>query len=96
MTDGVRASATRALPGPDRLAMDRRHPVRTRTVAVLQVKRRGYLPLPRSAIHSMRAASLLNADPTGADRLGPLADLALDEAGQVVRAAPIRGDQHGT
>ena len=56
MTDGVRASATRALPGPDRLAMDRRHPVRTRTVALLQVKRRGPLPLPRSAVRPVRVA----------------------------------------
>jgi hypothetical protein len=41
MTDSLRASATRAFPGPDRLAMDRYHPVRTRTVAVLQVKQGG-------------------------------------------------------
>ena len=41
MTDSLRASSTRAFPGPDRLAMDRYHPVRTRTVAVLQVKQGG-------------------------------------------------------
>ncbi len=41
MTDSLRASATRAFPGPDRLAMDRYHPVRTRTVAELLVKQGG-------------------------------------------------------
>ena len=58
---------------------------------------RGGLPSvsPATADHLL-SDPLFNADSARADRLGPLADFALHEAGEVLRAAPIWGDQHGT
>src|SRR5215208_6436531 len=44
----------------------------------------------------LTSGPLLNTDSARADWLRPLAYLALYEAAEVIRAAPLRGDQHGT